>query len=36
MVAEFRGVAKSYASNQVFQGMSFVINRGDRIGPWWG
>ncbi len=32
MVAEFRGVAKSYAGNQVFQGMSFVINRGDRIG----
>ena len=32
MVAEFRGVAKSYASNQVFQGMNFVINRGDRIG----
>lgn len=32
MVAEFRGVAKSYASHRVFQGMSFVINRGDRIG----
>ncbi|MDE2962383.1 MAG: ABC-F family ATP-binding cassette domain-containing protein [Acidobacteriota bacterium] len=32
MVAEFRGVAKSYAGNRVFQGMSFVINRGDRIG----
>ena len=31
-VAEFRGVAKSYASKKVFQGMSFVINRGDRIG----
>jgi len=32
MVAEFRGVAKSYGSKQVFEGMSFVINRGDRIG----
>ena len=32
MVAEFRRVAKSYGSNQVFEGMSFVINRGDRIG----
>ena len=31
-VAEFHGVAKSYASNRVFQGMSFVIHRGDRIG----
>ena len=32
MVAEFRGVAKSYASHRVFQDMSFVIHRGDRIG----
>ncbi len=32
MVAEFHGVAKSYQSKQVFEGMSFVINRGDRIG----
>jgi ATP-binding cassette, subfamily F, member 3 len=32
MVAEFRGVAKSYASKQVFEDMSFLINRGDRIG----
>ena len=32
MVAEFREVTKSYESKQVFKGMSFVINRGDRIG----
>ena len=32
MVAEFRGVAKSYGVKQVFAGMSFVINRGDRVG----
>ena len=32
MVAEFREVAKSYGSKQVFQDVSFVINREDRIG----
>ena len=32
MVAEFRGVAKSYGGKQVFQGVSFVINRRDRVG----
>jgi len=31
MVAEFRGVAKSYGSKQVFKAVNFVINRGDRI-----
>src|SRR6202140_1901879 len=31
MVAEFRNVAKSYGEKQVFQDVSFVINRGDRI-----
>src|SRR6267143_980695 len=31
MVAEFRNVAKSYGEKQVFQGVNFVINRGDRI-----
>ena len=31
MVAEFRNVAKSYGAKQVFQGVNFVINRGDRI-----
>ena len=31
-VAEFRGVAKSYGAKQVFEGVSFVINRGDRVG----
>ena len=31
-VAEFGRVAKSYGSNQVFKDVSFVINRGDRIG----
>jgi len=30
-VAEFRNVAKSYRDKQVFQGVNFVINRGDRI-----
>ncbi len=32
MVAEFRDVAKSYGVKQVFAGMSFVINRADRVG----
>ena len=32
MVAEFRGVAKSYGEKQVFAGVNFVINRGDRVG----
>ena len=31
LVAEFRNVAKSYGAKQVFQGVNFVINRGDRI-----
>src|SRR5258708_4788783 len=31
LVAEFRNVAKSYGYKQVFQGVNFVINRGDRI-----
>jgi ATP-binding cassette, subfamily F, member 3 len=31
MVAEFRGVAKSYGEKEVFADVSFVINRGDRI-----
>src|ERR1700730_9646108 len=31
MVADFRNVAKSYGAKQVFQGVNFVINRGDRI-----
>jgi ATP-binding cassette subfamily F protein 3 len=31
MVAEFRGVAKSYGVKEVFADVSFVINRGDRI-----
>jgi len=30
-VAEFRNVAKTYGEKQVFQGVNFVINRGDRI-----
>ena len=30
-VAEFRNVAKSYGEKRVFAGVSFVINRGDRI-----
>jgi ATP-binding cassette subfamily F protein 3 len=32
MVAEFRGVAKSYGEKKVFAGVNFVINRGDRVG----
>jgi len=31
MVAEFQGVAKSYGAKQVFAGVDFVINRGDRV-----
>ena len=30
-VAEFQGVAKSYGAKQVFAGVNFVINRGDRV-----
>ncbi|MGH9454199.1 MAG: ABC-F family ATP-binding cassette domain-containing protein [Terriglobia bacterium] len=32
MVAELRGVAKSYGAKHVFEGVNFVINRGDRVG----
>jgi len=31
MVAEYRGVAKSYGGKQVFAGVNFVINRVDRV-----
>ena len=31
MVAEFKGVAKSYGPNEVFAGVHLVINRGDRV-----
>ncbi len=31
MVAEFRNVAKDYGEKRVFHGVSFVINRGDRV-----
>src|SRR5947207_2102174 len=31
IVAEFKGVAKSYGAKHVFSGASFVIDRGDRI-----
>jgi ATP-binding cassette, subfamily F, member 3 len=31
MVAEFRSVAKSYGDKRVFEGVSFVLNRGDRV-----
>jgi ATP-binding cassette subfamily F protein 3 len=31
MVAEFKGVAKSYGPNEVFAGVDLVINRGDRV-----
>jgi ATP-binding cassette subfamily F protein 3 len=31
MVAEFRNVAKSYGDKKVFEGVSFVLNRGDRV-----
>ena len=32
MAAEFRSVAKSYGANRVFEDVSFIINRGDRVG----
>ena len=31
MVAEFHGVAKSYGAKRVFEGVNFVVNRGDRV-----
>jgi ATP-binding cassette subfamily F protein 3 len=31
VVAEFRNVAKSYGDKQVFSGVNFVIERGDRV-----
>ncbi|PYU99172.1 MAG: ABC transporter ATP-binding protein [Acidobacteria bacterium] len=31
VVAEFRGVAKSYGATNVFAGVQFVLNRGDRV-----
>jgi len=31
IVAEFQGVAKSYGDKQVFSGVSFIIEKGDRI-----
>jgi len=31
VVAEFRSVAKSYGAKQVFSGVNFVIERGDRV-----
>ncbi len=31
MVAEVRAVAKSYGEKKVFEGVSFVLNRGDRV-----
>src|ERR1700728_1623523 len=31
MVAEMRGVAKSYPTKDVFSGVNFTINRGDRV-----
>src|SRR5205814_2529638 len=31
IVAEFKGVSKSYGAKHVFSGASFVIERGDRI-----
>jgi ATP-binding cassette subfamily F protein 3 len=31
MVAEFKQVAKSYGAKQVFRGVSFTIQRGDRV-----
>jgi len=31
VVAEFRNVAKSYGAKQVFSGVNFVIERGDRV-----
>jgi ATP-binding cassette, subfamily F, member 3 len=32
VVVEFRNVGKSYGDKHVFAGVSFVINRGDRVG----
>jgi ATP-binding cassette, subfamily F, member 3 len=32
MVAELRNVAKSYAEKEVFEGVNFVLTRGDRVG----
>jgi ATP-binding cassette subfamily F protein 3 len=32
LVAEFRGVAKSFGAKPVFAGVNFVINRADRVG----
>src|SRR5581483_11232703 len=31
IVAEFKGVAKSYGDHQVFSGVDFIIERGDRV-----
>jgi len=31
IVAEFAGVAKSYGAKQVFSGVNFIIERGDRV-----
>ncbi len=31
IVAEFKGVAKSYGAKEVFRGVDFVIERGDRV-----
>jgi len=31
VVAEFRGVSKSYGAKEVFRGVSFIVERGDRI-----
>jgi ATP-binding cassette subfamily F protein 3 len=31
VVAEFRGVAKSYGAKEVFRGVDFIIERGDRV-----
>ena len=31
MVAEFKGVAKSYGDNRVFRDVSFIIERGERV-----
>jgi len=31
VVVEFRGVAKSYGAHRVFEGLSFLIERGERI-----
>lgn len=31
MVAEFKNVAKSYGEKKVLEGVSFVLNRGDRV-----